>query len=182
MFGWFKRKLETSDPLSWFDADHFDLTRSVYFRVPDGPLRESEIDADNEDVPTGIPILQSVFYSYHPAWTLHDLHVSAWHHSATASVGRDENVLFLLDLREWNGGWMLTVCQEPAVSEPVLRNFLSQTHESVCSLPNITDVRWFPDHLLRCGVFHHGDFELGLVTPDRFCEESTEPRDERERI
>ena len=90
MFSWLRAKPDLSDGSSRIANDHHDLTRNIFFRIPDGHLRDAEIGPNNEDVPPGVAILQAIFYSYHPDWTLHELKVSVWHHTATATLGRGE--------------------------------------------------------------------------------------------
>ncbi|EMI40861.1 hypothetical protein RRSWK_06628 [Rhodopirellula sp. SWK7] len=165
MFGWFKPKDESLGYFDVFDEYAFSLPRSVFFRVPHGILRDAEVQTDNEDVPTGIPILHHLFYQYDAEWQLHESRVSVWLHSATATLGVGGDVLFLLDLSEWDDGWMLTICHTKDVTENQFRDLLSQTVAHVSAIPMVIDVRWFPDDLLQCGVFHDGDFERGLASP-----------------
>jgi hypothetical protein len=166
MFNWLRNSSNPfPEPLSDHDLRSYGVRPLVFFRTTSEALREMDVPTTDGHVPTGSRILHYICYRYEPPWQVHEITLSLWQGNLTATVGITEDILFHIDLADWEDGWLLGVEPTKLSTQQNIRYFISSTHAIVSSVPLVRDIRWFHNEMLTCGCFHEGDFDRGIMQP-----------------
>jgi hypothetical protein len=165
MFQWLRKPTSPPASSSRPDDTSTGIRPNVFFRTQAGFLQGADLETVHDDIPAGAPILHYFCYKYEHPWHIHQIVMDVWRGGQTATFGMREPVLVELCFSDWDNGWLMAISKTQSATDAQFRDFVNLTQRYLSEIEAIFDVRWFPDDVLTCGLFHEGDFEYGTLTP-----------------